>query len=518
MKALIKKAACFGIVLFLAACLPLPVQAAGESTFISGIYIEDMPLEGKTVAEAEVMVNDYVDGLLGKRITLSLVDGNECVIMPSDIGFRWSNQEILEEAISIGKKGNIVQRYKAEKDLQFENKVYPLVFAVDKNLVKQILEEQCTVYDVEAVNASLSRENDTFVIHQGQTGYKLDVNTSLSLICDYLTDGSWDGQDTSLALAFIEDKPIGTEEELSKVKDVLGSYTTSFSSSGPPRSANVRNGCELINGTTLYPDEEFSTYGIVSPFTSANGYYMAGSYLNGQVVDSIGGGICQVSTTLYNAVLLAELEVTERHNHSMIVSYVEPSADAAIAESAGKDFRFVNNTSAPIYIEGYTTEDKQIGFTIYGEETRAESRSVSYVSEVTSTTYPDTEIIYTNASAPIGSVSVQSAHIGYTANLWKVVHENGQEVSREKVNSSSYKVAPRSATVGIATEDPNALNIMMGAIATNSIDYVRDVAAALAAALAPPAPPAEAVPPAAPAAPAEVTPAPPAPPVETPAG
>jgi vancomycin resistance protein YoaR len=249
----------------------------------------------------------------------------------------------------------------------------------------------------------------------------------------------------------------------------------------------VRNGCALINGVTLYPGEEFSTYDTVSPFSEANGYYMAGSYLNGQVVDSLGGGICQVSTTLYNAVLLAELEVTERYNHSMIVTYVDPSADAAISESAGKDFRFVNNTGAPIYIEGYTTEDKQIGFVIYGEETRDAGHKVVYESEVVSKTYPDTEVIYTNASAPIGSVSVQSAHIGYKANLWKVVYENGTEVSREMINSSTYKMAPRSATVGVATEDPNAYNEIMAAISTNDIDYVKSVAAALAAAASVPA-------------------------------
>ena len=104
------------------------------------------------------------------------------------------------------------------------------------------------------------------------------------------------------------DEARGTEEELAKVKDVLGTFTTSFKTSGPSRSANVRNGCALINGITLYPGDEFSTYEAVSPFSQANGYYMAGSYLNGQVVDSLGGGICQVSTTLYNAVLLSELE------------------------------------------------------------------------------------------------------------------------------------------------------------------------------------------------------------------
>ena len=95
-------------------------------------------------------------------------------------------------------------------------------------------------------------------------------------------------------------------------------------------------------------------------------------------------------------------------------------------------------------------------------------------------------MIYVNEALPIGSVSVQSAHIGYKANLWKIVTENGVEVSREKINSSNYQVAPRTATVGVATADPNAYNEIMAAIATNSIDHVKNVAAALAAAAAPP--------------------------------
>ena len=110
--------------------------------------------------------------------------------------------------------------------------------------------------------------------------------------------------------------------------------------------------------------------------------------MNGKVVDSLGGGICQVSTTLYNAVLLSELEVTERHNHSMIIAYVKPSMDAAIAESAGKDFRFVNRWENPVYIEG-VTEGKQITFTIYGVEQRDPSHVVRYESETLSTTHPD---------------------------------------------------------------------------------------------------------------------------------
>ena len=133
---------------------------------------------------------------------------------------------------------------------------------------------------------------------------------------------------------------------------------------------------------------------------------------------------------------------------------------------------------------------------------------MEYASEIISKTYPDTEVIYTDESQPVGNISVQSAHIGYKANLWKIVYENEQEVSREMVNSSVYKMVPRYATVGVATADPNAYNEIMAAIATNNIDHVKNVAAALAAAAAPPAPPEN---PAAPSQQPEAQPAPAAP-------
>ncbi len=508
MKKLIKGVICAGLMLMTAVIPDIQARAQEEENrILTGVYVEEMSLEGKTESEAKSLVENYVNGLSDKMITLIAVGGNEVQVKASDLGLYWSNQEIINEAVNIGQTGNVVQRYKTAKDLQYQNKVYKLEFGIDQELVKTIIREQCAAYNMEAADATLTRENDSFVIIPGQTGEVVDEAASLQAIQEYLNN-SWNREDASIELAVTVKEARGSEEELGKVKDVLGTFTTSFKTSGPSRSANVRNGAELINGTTLYPGDEFSTYEAVSPFSQANGYYMAGSYLNGQVVDSLGGGICQVSTTLYNAVLLSELEVTERHNHSMIVTYVDPSADAAIAESSGKDFKFVNNTESPIYIEGSTTDDKQICFTIYGVETRQSTHQVRYESEVISKTYPDSEVIYTNASLPVGSISVQSAHIGYRANLWKIVTENGVEVSREQVNSSSYQVTPRTATVGIATDDPNAYNEIMAAVATNNIDHVKNVVAALAAAAAPPAAEAPAAPPAEGAAPpAEAAPA-----------
>ena len=290
-------------------------------------------------------------------------------------------------------------------------------------------------------------------------------------------------QDASIDLAIDVTEPKGSVEELQKMTDVLGTFTTSYSTSSSARCKNVENGCRLINGTLLYPGDEFSTYDAIKPFTEANGYYPAGSYQNGKVVDSLGGGICQVSTTLYNAVLLSELEVTERNNHSMIIAYVKPSMDAAIAEAAGKDFRFVNSWDNPVYIEGIT-EGKQITFTIYGVEQRDPGRVVRYESETLSTTRPDHEIITPTTSQGVGYISVESAHIGYTAQLWKVVEENGVEVSREVINKSSYKVSPRSATVGVNTDNPNYAARINAAVASGSIDTCKAEAAAIKAEMA----------------------------------
>lgn len=491
----------------------MPVSAK-EEKIESGIYINDMDLSGMTTAEAKGMVEEYVNSFGGAEITLNAVDGGTIVTTASELGLKWGNETVLDEAAHFGHDGDILRCYKELKDLQYRNKVYTVSFDFDKNKIRTLIEENAQQYNQEAVNATLTKTENGFEITEGQPGIMVDTAASVDAVYGYLTDG-WNGTSCSVDLVIAVQEPAGNTEDLAKVKDVLGTFSTSYSTSGGARSANVANGCSLINGTTLYPGEEFSAYEAVSPFTEANGYYMAGSYLNGQVVDSLGGGICQVSTTLYNAVLLSELEVTERYNHSMIVTYVSPSADAAIAESSGKDFKFKNNTEYPIYIEGSTTPDKQITFTIYGVETRDSSREITFESVVLEKTVPDTEVIYTDESMPVGYCSVQSAHIGYKAQLWKVVRENGVEISREQINSSSYMKAPRSATVGIATTDEGAYNAIMAAVATNSVDEVKAVAGAYKAAAAQAAADAAAAQAAAdaaaqPAPPAEQPPAPPA--------
>lgn len=453
------------------------MTALAVDTIYNGVSIGGIDVSGMTVDQAKAAVEQYIEKLKAAEISLVVVQGEKVPVVLGEFEPVWNNPEIVNEAINLVSKGNVIARYKAKKDIEYNGVTLDLDIAFDESKIMDFIREECAKYNCEATNASLSRENGEFVITEGKPGIAVNVTESAQLLQDSLLASYNDGAE-EIQLVVQETLPEGNSEDLKEIKDLLGTFTTSFKSSNSNRSANVSNGCRLINGTILYPGEEFSAYNTVKPFTEENGFYLAGSYMNGQVVDSLGGGICQVSTTLYNAVLRAELEVTERHPHSMVVSYVDKSADAAIAESSGKDFKFINNTEYPIYIEGIT-EDKQLTFNIYGVEYRPENRTVKYVSEILSETVPEVENITPDSGQGVGFVSVTSAHIGYKAKLWKVVYEDGEEVSREQVNSSSYKATPRAAIVGVNTADPNRYNQIMAAIASGSIDTCKAVAAAL---------------------------------------
>lgn len=438
------------------------VCAAEEDTILKGVMIDQVDVSGMTKKEALAALESY-EAKLGEK-TISLGIGDDVVEASlSGFGMTYSNEEVVDEALGIGRTGNIVKRYKDQKDLQHSGKVFVLSWEANEALVKAFVEENCTKYDREAKNASLSRTNGKFEFVAGTQGLVLDVDASVRVIIDYLQNGfTPDGTGEVIELKTKITEPEGSAEQLAYVQDLLGSFTTSFSTSSSNRCKNVSSGAEHINGTVLYPGEQFSAYEVVAPFTEENGYAMAGSYLNGEVVDSMGGGICQVSTTLYNAVLRAELDVTERSPHSMTVHYVELSEDAAIAGTY-KDFKFINSTEYPIYIEGYTTADKKVTFNIYGKETRDSNRTISFESVKVSET-PASTVLTENAGQPIGYKTVSKGNTGYVAELYKIVKVNGVETDRIKVNKSTYRGSNRVVTYGTAG-DPVLSENLRAAIA-----------------------------------------------------
>ena len=228
---------------------------------------------------------------------------------------------------------------------------------------------------------------------------------------------------------------------------------------------------ESVYNELVMPGEEFSVEQATLPYTEENGYVAGSAYENGQIVESIGGGLCQVSTTLYNAVLYAELEVTRRAPHSMSVSYVEPSRDAMIAEGIS-DFKFVNNYDTPILIEGYIDGNNQLGFYIYGKDTRAAGHSVEFESETLETTEYTKKYVEDTESA-VGSQETEGAGMdGSTARLWKVTYENGEEVSREVINNSTYQTSDVTVKVGTKSDNAEATKLVEEAIATQDQEKI----------------------------------------------
>jgi vancomycin resistance protein YoaR len=437
-------------------------ESAEGAVVPDGVSVQGMDVSGMTYDEVNEVVDDYLAQFDDVEFTLTAGDKN-ITVDSSDLGLT-SSTDVATKALNYGKSGNLLERYMDQKDLESgDGKDFSVSLTTDTSTVKQLLSDSESELNTEASDSTLKHENGKFTYVAGTSGVTVKINKSATAIADYISN-DWDGKDAEIALVTEETAPKGSEEELSVIQDVLGTYSTDYSSSSAARKTNVANGASKLNGIVLYPGETISVAENLNPMTAENGYALAASYENGTTVETYGGGICQVSTTLYNAVMRAELEIVTRASHSMIVTYVDPSMDAAIAGTS-KDFQFKNNQDYPVYIES-STNGSTITFTIYGKETRDSNRTVTFESEVTSQTDPETEYVAATDQAIGYFATTQKAHTGYTAKLWKIVTVDGVEQSRDVYNNSTYKVSNKIVSVGVASDNAEATAAVNAAIAT----------------------------------------------------
>lgn len=438
------------------------VDKQAKDVIYNHIYIDGTDVSGMTADEAKEALSAKVAEQGAKKLTLKL-EKEKMKVTLSELGLSMPDMEdVVKQAVSYGKTGSVFGRYKKIKKLKKENVELAVSYAIDEEQAKAVLEERMKKVNKGTLDATIKRRNGQFIITDEATGITVDMEASQKILEEYFT-GEWQNKATVIELVAVADEPKVTRAQLEKIQDVLGKYTTTCGYGGG-RVQNIQTGAGKIDGTLLMPGEEFSADAAMRPYTAENGYAEAGSYENGKVVQSMGGGICQVSSTLYNAVLLSELEVTQRQPHSMLVSYVEPSMDAAIAGDY-KDLKFKNNLEDPIYIEGYVSGGN-ISFVIYGNDTRSANRTVKYKSETLETKDPDPKF-QAASDAAIGSLKMlDSAHVGKTAKLWKIVYENGERVSKEVINNSRYSSSPAVYAVGTKSDNAEAVKLVKTAIKT----------------------------------------------------
>lgn len=412
-------------------------EAGGEKSF---------DLSGMTVSEASGELENYVNSIAEQQVSIT-IDGDVLSTTAGELGFHWQNSEEAKTVMEEYSKGNLLERFVRTKELASEPLSYSMETGLDDEKLAAFVNDSCAPYVREAKDASITRENGAFVITDGQVGIGVDLEATKTALNDALNK-ELSGA-VSVAAVVTETEPRIKRADLESISDVLGTFSTTFNAGARSRTQNLQTGAGKINGTVLMPGDEFSAYQHLTPFTIENGYAAAGSYENGRTVDSIGGGACQLCTTLYNVVLQAEFEVTQRQNHSMTVGYVKPSQDAAIAGTY-KDLKFKNNYDSPVYIEG-SVSGNTLTFTAYGKDTRPANRTVEFVSETLGTIDPGAPVENVDPSlAPGARVKVSSGHIGKRSRLWKVVYVDGAETSREILHTDTYMASKSVYRVGPA--------------------------------------------------------------------
>ena len=424
-----------------------PVSVRADEVIPTGVFVGNMNLEGMTEEEAEEAVKAYVEEKMSQTVTLD-VNGVSAEASAEDLGLSWGNPDAVAEAMESSKvEGNLIRRYMKQKDLQENPVKVDLEMHVDQAKVSAFVSEHCGAAIAEAQDATIVKEGDQFIVTPSVTGVAVDMAATEEALNAALSEEGTDG--VTITAVITEQEPKIKTEDLETIQDVLGTYTTSFATSGWARSTNLEVGASKINGHVLMPGEVLSGQGAMAPITAANGFKNAGAYENGRSVDSIGGGICQIATTLYNAALYAELDIVQRQNHSMTVSYVDHSRDAAIAGTY-KDIKIANPYDTPIYVEGYTS-GKKLTFTIYGKETRPENRKVEFESKTLQWINPGDPIEEQDPTLQPGQrVKVQSSHTGIRSELYKCVYVDGVLQERTLLNKDNYNASKAIYRVGPA--------------------------------------------------------------------
>ena len=416
-----------------------------EQTIYAGVYLDGVYVGRLTKEEAMKEYEEYIDGIDNLSLTISTSVGTYSVKL-EDIDISVSVEEAVEKAFNYGRQGNILSRYKEIRALEQENVVLVPEKKFDKDILQDKLENETSDLVQEAKNASITREDGEFIVHSGQTGTEIKVEETVQALEELLAE-EWNQSNIKLEAVVEEREPDYTEDDFYAIDSVMGQAVTNYNQGQSSRSQNLITGASKITGTVLMPNEQFSMYDTVSPFTEENGYSNAGQYVNNELVDGLGGGICQVSTTLYNAVLKAELQVDERYPHSLSVSYVDLSKDAAIAGDY-MDFKFTNNTEYPMYIEGYAGGGS-ISFAVYGHDERPANRRIEFESKVIETKEPgDPEEIEDDTLEEGKTVTEQYAHTGYYAELWKNIYIDDVLQESVRVNQSLYQATKAKIRVG----------------------------------------------------------------------
>lgn len=416
-------------------------KASADAVIFENVSIDGVDVGGMTLKEAEDSLNELSTKVANSTVKLVSSYG-DATSSASDMGIAVDVNDSVKEAFAIGNSGSVLLRYKTAKEAKKGPVDVKPEFKISRQLMEKVIKEQISSKLNTGKKASLIKNEDGSIkVIADSAGIEINLDKTYENVRNAFKLS--DVKDEVRIELVVNTGDLSEEnKKLAEITDVLGTYSTEYTYSAEGRKNNIRNACDFINGTVLFPGEVFSYCKLVGPIELSNGYDMAPVIVGGKHELGVGGGVCQPSSTLYNAVLYAELEVVERSNHALDVGYVSPGRDATISDPY-VDFKFKNNLSSPIYIEAIA-DGSTCTFTIYGKETRPSNRTIELESVYIGSIPRGKEEIKADSSVAEGTEEVESSGCdGIISELWKHIYIDGQLSDSVKINYSEYDPEPR---------------------------------------------------------------------------
>lgn len=372
------------------------------------VKIQGVDVSGKTPAQAKNILNEkFQTSIQNKKVNVK-VNGKTYELSYSQMNPKYNIDEVVDKAFKYGKSGSIIDKYKLIKNPVIKSS--SLTFTYDTKPIDDLISKIKGEVNRNPVNASIRKSGSGFSITPDQDGCKLNEDDLKAKIKSSI-NGNTQENTASVEAQVQTVKANATKEKLQGVNTLISTFSTNYGSvSSPGRATNIQLATRTINGLCIMPGDTFSFNGTLGRRTAEKGYQAAPVDIGKETGMGLGGGICQVSTTLYNSVLLAGIKATVRTHHSIPSAYVPLGYDATVDYDGGLDYQFKNTLSFPVYIEGSSDNGVET-FNIYSDKS------------LLNTTY---------------KVTSDAASSGKEVKVYLQAYQNGQMISNDMIVHDKY--------------------------------------------------------------------------------
>ena len=509
------------VVLLVAGAVGFSAWLLQGNGIYQGVHVGEVDVSGMSRRQALDAVTARYAGSAAQQDLAIKVGDQTFTLSAEECPVSYNVERAVTAACQYGHQGNIIRRIKDVWNARQKGACVELPLNLDETTLQKQMDAIAQAVKVDYRPSGYSFVDNTLTVDKGHVGYGIDATKLAGVVRDHLMAGKTEAVEVALGIeqplaldwdaiaAVVKKDPqnpyldlekdptggtvvpgkVGYALDVTAVKamveasdgpvvlpvqtiqpeisnesfknnlfrDLLGSASSTFSTSNKNRTTNVKLAAQFCNNVVLMPGDEFSYNTVVGPRTIERGFKEADIYVGSSVEKGLGGGICQVTSTIYLATLYADMEIVERSNHSRDVSYVPDGLDATVAWGS-KDFRFKNNSEYPVRVQT-TVKNNRLTVEIYGTQTVPGKEIKMRVVELSRDPAVNKMVLDTSL-APGTQKASSNVYDGFKTQSYRQVWINGVMVSETKEAYSSYKRYDYTTTIrynpAVETPAPDA--------------------------------------------------------------